>query len=62
MQTAKAKVLALLERLPADCSLDDIQYQLYVISKVENSLTRAEVDGYLTQEEVDQGLKAWLSA
>jgi hypothetical protein len=34
MQPAKAAVRELLDRLPDDCSLDDILYHLYVVQKV----------------------------
>jgi hypothetical protein len=39
MQPAKATVRELLDRLPDDCSLDDILYHLYVVQKVGAGLT-----------------------
>ena len=33
MATAKEEVEALLGKLPNDCSLEDIQYHLYVLEK-----------------------------
>jgi hypothetical protein len=36
MSTAKEEVQLLLSKLPDDCSLEDIQYHLYVIEKVRN--------------------------
>lgn len=38
MEPAKATVRALLDRLPDDCSLDDILYHLYVAQKVAHGL------------------------
>lgn len=38
MEPAKATVRALLDRLPDDCSLDDILYHLYVAQKVTHGL------------------------
>jgi predicted transcriptional regulator len=38
--TTKDKVRALLDRLPEDCSLDDVQYHLYVLQ----ALARGEED------------------
>ena len=35
MNTAKAEVKTLLEQLPDDTSLEDIQYHLYVLEKVK---------------------------
>jgi predicted transcriptional regulator len=41
MEPAKATVRALLDRLPDDCSLDDILYHLYVAQKVAQGLADA---------------------
>lgn len=43
MQAAKATVLELLDRLPEDCSLEDVIYQLHVVQSVQRGL--ADVDG-----------------
>ena len=61
MNTAKEEVHALLSRLPDDCSLEDIQYHLYVIEKVRNGLDIAETQGTVSQEEVEQRLGKWLT-
>ena len=34
MQTAKNEVADLLKRLPDNCTLEDVQYHLYVIQKI----------------------------
>jgi hypothetical protein len=60
MSTAKEEVEALLSKLPDDCSLEDIQYHLYVIEKVHNGLEAAEAQGTISQEEVEQRLGKWL--
>jgi len=33
--TTKDRVRALLDRLPEDCTIDDVQYHLYVVQAVE---------------------------
>jgi len=38
MPQTKETVMALLDRLPDDCSLDDVLYHLYVIQAVERGL------------------------
>ena len=43
MAEAKTVVRDLLERLPDDCSLDDVLYHLYVVRKVQEGLE--DVDG-----------------
>src|SRR5207245_10459305 len=60
MSTAKQEVESLLSKLPDDCSLEDIQYHLYVIEKVRNGLEAADSQGPVTQEEVEQRLGKWL--
>jgi len=59
MNTAKQEVESLLKTLPEDCSLEDIQYHLYVIEKVQRGLAAADSQGTLTQEEVEARLKKW---
>jgi hypothetical protein len=61
MSTAKEEVHQLLSRLPDDCSLEDIQYHLYVIEKVRNGLDIANSQGTVSQEEVEQRLGKWLT-
>ena len=61
MSTAKEEVEALLNKLPDDCSLEDIQYHLYVIEKVRHGLEVADTQGTLTQEEAERQLGKWLT-
>ena len=60
MGTAKHEVEALLNKLPDDCSLEDIQYHLYVIEKVRHGLDVADTQGEITQDQVEQQLGKWL--
>lgn len=61
MQTTKQEVTSLLERLPEDSSLEDVQYHLYVIEKIRRGIGRAESEGTLSQEQTEQQLKKWLA-
>lgn len=61
MQTAKQEVNELLNRLPDDCSLEDIQYHLYVLQKIERGLKDAEEGRVYTQEEVVKRMSKWLA-
>lgn len=61
MQTAKQEVKELLNRLPEDCTLEDVQYHLYVLQKVERGLKDAEEGRVYTQEEVEKMMAKWLS-
>ena len=60
MSTAKAEVATLLEQLPDDSSLEDIQYHLYVLEKVKRGVDRAELEGVIKHEEVRERLGKWL--
>lgn len=61
MSSAKQDVELLLNKLPDDCSVEDIQYHLYVLDKVRRGLDDARVNGTLSQEEVENRLSKWLS-
>lgn len=60
METAKHEVSQLLDRLPDDCSLEDIQYHLYVLQKIERGLKDGEEGRVYTQEEVEKMMAKWL--
>jgi hypothetical protein len=62
MSTAKEEVEALLSKLPDDCSLEDIQYHLYVINKVRHGLEVADTRGTITQEQIEERLSTWITA
>jgi hypothetical protein len=61
MVSVKEEVAALLQRLPEDCSLEDIQYHLYVMEKVHRGLERADTEGGIEQEEAEARLSKWLT-
>ena len=60
MKTAKQEVSKLLTRLSDDCSLEDIQYHLYVLQKIERGLKDVEEGRVYTQEEVEEQMAKWL--
>jgi len=59
MPTAKEEVRKLLDTLPDDASLEDIQYHIYVREKIENGRRAARENRVLTEEEVDRRLSKW---
>ena len=61
MQTAKKEVSELLNRLPEDCSLEDIQYHLYVLQKIERGLKDAKEGRVYSQAEVEKMMTKWLA-
>jgi len=60
MQIAKQQVATMLQKLPDDCSLEDIQYHLYVIEKIKNGVARAETEGLISQQVAEQRLAKWI--
>jgi len=60
MNTAKETVQELLSTLPEDCSLEDIQYHLYVVEKIQRGMERAERDGTVSHEDAELRLQKWL--
>ncbi len=61
MSTVKDEVRSLLKRLPDDCTLEDVQYHLYVIEKIRRGIHRADKEGVISQEEVERRLNKWTS-
>ena len=59
MNTAKDEVKSLLEKLPDNCTIEDIQYHLYVIEKIRKGIERAEKEGTVSQEDVEKRFSRW---
>jgi predicted transcriptional regulator len=60
MKTAKDEVRDLLEKLPDDASLEDIQYHLYVRQKIQRGLEAADEGRTITHEEAVRRMSRWL--
>jgi predicted transcriptional regulator len=56
----KQAVLEMIERLPDDASLENIQNHVFVLQKIERGLDDAEAGRVLPQEEVEKRLRKWL--
>ncbi len=61
METAKQQVQDILENLPEDASLEDIQYHIYVRQKIEQGLADVAAGRVVSHEEVQRRLAKWLS-
>jgi len=60
MNAAKEEVMRILDRLPEDASLEDIQYHIYVRQKIDHGLEDAKAGRTLSEEEFDQRMARWL--
>ena len=56
----KKRSPALIQQLPDNSSLEDIQYHLYVREKVEHGLRDLKSKKTLSQKEVERRMKKWL--
>jgi predicted transcriptional regulator len=60
MSDVKQQVRNLLDRLPDDCTFDDLQYQLYVLDKIRRAEQEIAEGKGVPHEEVKQRLSKWL--
>ncbi|MEA3363340.1 MAG: hypothetical protein U9Q61_08765 [Thermodesulfobacteriota bacterium] len=59
MNTAKEEVKTLLDKLSDECTLEDVQYHLYVTEKIRRGIARADAEGTLSQEDVVRKFSRW---
>jgi predicted transcriptional regulator len=57
---AKEAVFKLLETLPDDATIEDIQYHLYVLQKIQAGQDAADAGEIIPHEEVLRELATWL--
>ena len=55
--TRKERVREILDHLPDDCSLEDVQYHPYLVQKIDRGLADVEACRMISQEEVEQELR-----
>ena len=60
MKTGKEEVRELLEKLPEDVSLEDIQYHIYVRQKIYRGQEAARSGKVMSQEEAEKRMARWL--
>jgi hypothetical protein len=60
MQTAKQEVQDMLQNLPDNSTLEDIQYHLYVLEKVSRGVQSLETEGGVSQADTEKRLRQWI--
>ena len=60
VHTAKQEVQELLQGLPDDATLEDIQYHIYVKQKIAQGLADVRAGRVVSQEEVEKRFARWL--
>ena len=61
MNPVKKEIVSLLKKLPDNCTLEDVQYHLYVLEKIQRGIERAETEGAIPQKKVEKRLKRWIT-
>ena len=59
MGTAKDEVRRILDKVPDDATLEDIQYHIYVREKIERGLEDVREGRVLSQEEGESRMRKW---
>ena len=62
MIPAKEEVRRLLDKLPDDSTLEDIQYHIYVRQKIDRGLKDIEAEREISKEDFDKRMSKWLEA
>ncbi|TBL67451.1 hypothetical protein EYB31_39730 [Paenibacillus thalictri] len=57
----KDEVKQIIDNLPDDCSLEDIQYTLYVRKKIQQGLEDLDKGNVLSHEEMEKRMSKWLN-
>ena len=58
-QTPKQDALHAIERLPDDVPLDEIVYQLYVLSKLQQGVKDIDAGRTISPDELAREIEAW---
>jgi predicted transcriptional regulator len=59
MESAKEEVRRILESLPDDATLEDIQYRIYVRQAIAAGLRDIDQGRVVSQEEVERRMSRW---
>lgn len=61
MSTAKSDIKALIDHLPDDCTIEDVQYHLYVLEKIRKGQEDIKNGKQYTTEQAKERLSRWLN-
>jgi hypothetical protein len=60
MATAKEEVRRLLEALPDDASLEDVQYSIYVRERLARAREEADSGKLIEHDDIERRMSRWL--
>ncbi|GAB3012181.1 hypothetical protein [Bowmanella dokdonensis] len=61
MQVAKSEVQELLDQMPEQCELEELQYRLYVLEKVKRGQASFQQHGGISQADAEKRLNKWIT-
>ena len=59
MRSIKSQAKAAIEQLPDDCSMEDIQYRLYVLEKIRRGIKQDDEGATISHAELLKRVKKW---
>lgn len=59
MLSIKESSIEMIKNLPENCTLEDIQYELYVKQKIENGMEDIRNNNVLSETEMDNEIRSW---
>lgn len=60
MKTAKEEVREILDQVPDNATLEEIQYRIYVCQKIERGLEDVKNGKTISQKEMEARMARWL--
>ena len=61
MSQVKEQVRSILDRLPDDTTLEEVQHQLYMIQLLQSRIEKAERGDVIPHEEIRRRVQEWAS-
>ncbi len=58
--STKEQMIQLIEKLPADATVEDAMEHLYLLSKIERGIAQADAGQKISQEEARRQMERWL--
>ena len=62
MPTAKESAIEAINSLPDDCSLDDIQYHLFLRRSIQRGIEDIDAGRFVSVDEMEQRIGQWLES
>ena len=62
MPTAKESAIEAISLLPDDCSLDDIQYHLFLRRSIQRGIEDIDAGRFVSVDEMEQRIGQWLES